>query len=158
MNLRCLTLLLLVACDGSDATYAVATNVFAADADGAPTSVFKVFYRTTLFTEPIAPGNDTPAHLVAPGGDRAYAILAPGWSPDAPDAGPPPSFVGVVTAKGILATKGGTVRIELGPTTVRGACAGEPPLTRDEYDVLKDRIFPAENLPAYDGPCDAGAD
>jgi hypothetical protein len=150
-------LLALGACDGSDATYAAATNTFPTAPNAAPTSVYKVWFRSTLFTEPITPGNDTPVHLVAPGGDVAYAVLAPGWNADDPDAGAPPALVGVRTTNGVFATKGEIARIELGPSTVRGACTGEPPLTKDEYDVIRDRIFPAENLPAFEQACDAGA-
>jgi hypothetical protein len=152
---RLLLLLLLCACDGSDATYAAATNTFAASANAASMSVLEVWYRTTLFTEAITPGNDTPAHLIAPGSDVAYALLAPGWDPD---AGAPSSLVGVETTNDVLAKKGELVRIELGPSTVRGACMGGPLLTKDEYDVIRERIFPAEALPPYEGACDAGTD
>jgi hypothetical protein len=152
-----LLLVLLASCDGSDATYAAATNTFPASPNAAPTSVYKVWYRTALFTEAITPGNDTPVHVVAPGGDVAYAVLAPGWNADDPDAGAPPSLVGVMTTGGIYAKKGDIARIELGPTTVRGACVGQPLLTKDEYDVVRDRIFPGEDLPPFESACDGGA-
>src|SRR5689334_21716380 len=80
-------------CDGSNPTYAAVSNDLG---DGGAT-VYKAWYRTTLFTEPALPGEDTPVHLVAPGGGPAYVLLAPGWIPNG-DAGAPAQIVGVVTA------------------------------------------------------------
>jgi hypothetical protein len=150
---RALFLLLLAACDGSDATYAAVTNQLG---PGGPT-VYKVWYRTTLFTEPVSPGNDSPVHVVAPGGGVAYALLAPGWDPD---AGPPRSVLGGVTGT-IGADKGKVVRIEIAPDKLRTACSAGGQLARDEYDVLRERIFPGEPVAPFDQACggaDAGAD
>jgi hypothetical protein len=149
MNGRVLLLLLLpilASCGDGDVTYAVVHD------DVAGAAVYKAWYRTTLFVEGIAPGNDTPVHRVAPGGDLAYALLAPGWDPHS-DAGAPAKLVAVQTSAPVSVRKGDVARIVLAADTVRGACLGSSPLSRDEYAVLTDRIFPGDALPTFDEAC-----
>jgi hypothetical protein len=137
---------ILASCGDGDVTYAVVHD------DVAGAAVYKAWYRTTLFVEAIAPGNDTPLHRVAPGGDVAYALLAPGWDPQG-DAGAPTKLVAVQTSVPVSVKKGDVARIVLAADTVRGACLGSPPLSRDEYAVLNNRIFPSDALPTFDEAC-----
>jgi hypothetical protein len=139
------------ACDGSDPTYMAVSNRLG---DGGAT-IYKAWYRTTLFTEPTAPGADTPVHLVAPGAAPAYVVLAPAWDPRG-DASAPGELVGIVSASPVLVKKGDTGRIAVASDVVRGVCFGAPPLSRDEYDVVRDLIFPDDTLPAYDDACGPG--
>jgi hypothetical protein len=73
--------------------------------------------------------------------------------------------VAVQTSAPVSVQKGGVARIVVSADTIRGACLGSPPLSRDEYAVLTDRIFPGDPLPSFDDVCgtrgpprDAGAD
>jgi hypothetical protein len=145
MRPRYLLLPLLFACDGSDATYAAVQNRH-------DTTVYKAWYRTTLFADPVTPGNDAPVHLVAPGGGVAYLLLAPGWDPD---AGPPPMLSAAVTGT-VDAEKGRIADIVVSKDTLRTACTAPPnvnPLAREDYDLLRERIFPGDNLSPFEKAC-----
>jgi hypothetical protein len=141
-------LLLLASCESSDATYAAVSNQLG---DGGAT-VYKVWYRTTLFTEPVTPGNDSPVHVVAPGGDVAYVLLVAEWDPNTGPKGP---LVPAITPL-VGVDKGDIARIVVAKDAIRTACTGTPtsgPLAQDEYDHIRLRIFPDETIRPYAEAC-----
>ena len=79
-----LALLAVVGCNG-DPTTVVVDNGFPAAADAAGTmTVFKVWWVTTLFPSPVAPGASSETERTIAATDFAYALLAPGWSRSRP--------------------------------------------------------------------------
>ena len=76
----------LAGCDDTPTT-AVVENAFPAVSDAAPpaptsvypTSVYRVWWVTTLFANAIAPGASSLTERTIPAADYAYALLAPGW-------------------------------------------------------------------------------
>jgi len=158
------------ACDDPTEATAIVENHFDPDAtdggaspktaSGQPVfTVYKAWYSTALFADPIAAGGASgETRIVGGTPDYAYALLAPDYDPS---AGPPASLVAVRTRDKIAGARGETLRIVFSPNTVRGPCSGEAPLTQDEYDFITQRIFPAD----FDGgatlaaaPCTGAAD
>jgi len=126
----------LAGCDDTPTT-AVVTNAYA---PAAATSVFEVWWSTTLFPRPVAAGATSETERTVPASDFAYALLAPGWSPES--GGAPPRLVAVRSADPLSVAAHDRLRIVVSPDTFVGDCATGPPLDEDDAQLIVERIFP----------------
>jgi hypothetical protein len=125
------------ACDTEDATMVVA------DDDYAPgTTVYKVWWLTTLMPDAVAPGAEGQPERTVPGSDTAYAVLAPGWDPMS--SAPPQRLVFVKSAAPLAVARGDTLHVHVSADAFVGDCAAGKPLSQDDADFITQRIFPAE--------------
>jgi hypothetical protein len=136
--------LFVAGCDGEAPTTASVRNDYPAPVDGgAPAAqnvVLRVWYATTLFASPVAPGVTSEEERTVPGEDYVYAVLAVGWDPA---SGAPPSRVIPLRSKGRLAVKRGDLGlVTVSPATFDGDCAAGSPLSQDDADFVTQRIFP----------------
>jgi len=145
--LALLTMMALAGCDTEDATSAVVDNDFPQLGDaGAPDSVvvYKVWWSSSLFEAPVAPGGESDSTRVVTNSDIAYALLAPAWDPSSGVA--PTYLIPVMTTQPLFVARGGTLHIHLSSSTVQGICDASPsqPLTQDQADFITQRIFPGD--------------
>ena len=133
-----------VGCDLEPAKGSV-VNAFAADSSS---TIVKVWYRTTLFTTALRPGEESPQKPLGTGDEPAYALIALDYEPD----GGTSSRHIVVRTKDAMSTKDdGQVKLTFSPTTATGPCSGSPPLAQEEYDSIAQRIFPGDTVQPLDG-------
>lgn len=145
----CLTVgasLAVTACDTETATHAAVENAFPEVPEGGDPAtrviVYKTWWETTLFTEPVAPMTTSSELRTVPERDTAYAILAIGWDPA---SGIAPTKLLPVRSKDTLAvSRGEVLRIVLSDATFVGNCAANQPLSQEEADFITRRIFPGE--------------
>ncbi len=93
-----------VGCDDAPTT-AVVENAYPAPGDAGladAVTVFKVWWVTTLFPTPVAPGASSEIQRTIPGSDFAYALLAPGWLPEGETR--PPRLVAMKSTQPLTAT------------------------------------------------------
>jgi len=138
--------LVMIACDTETATHAAVENGFAEVADGGDPAtrvvVYKAWWVTTLFTEPVPPASTSAELRTVPERDTAYALLAPGW---APASGVPPTTLIPVRSKEPLAvSRGEVLHILVSDGAFTGNCAASQALTQDDADFITQRIFPGE--------------
>lgn len=126
--------------------------VFACDADPTEASVVnelpgatieKVWYRTTLFTQPLESGQSSEPLRVGTGEEHAYAVVRVGTHTYA-----------ARTAEPVRAEPGDSVRIVLSPTTVRSVCFGQPRITEEDQRFIASRVFPSDDLSSDPAGCD----
>jgi hypothetical protein len=138
-------------CDDTPTT-AVVENAFAPASEAAaftPTSVYKVWWVTTLFPDAVAPGASSEIERIIPAVDYAYALLAPGWSPA--DGGVPRRLVAVRSASKLGVAAHDVLRIVVSDETFVGDCAAGQPLDDADARLIVERIFPGEFVGAtYD--------
>lgn len=135
-----LSSMLTVSCATTSATERSVENAWP-DGPGAPTLV-KVWYRTTLWERPIAPGTQSEVLRVGTGEEPAYAVLRIGER----------QFLAV--SRDAIVTLAGTEGVlSFSPTVSRGACATTEPLSKDEYDFAATRIFPGEAVEPFGAKC-----
>ena len=137
MRRSALLLLGLIGCDTP--TVGVVENHFSDD-----TAVYRVWWETTIFLDPLAPGEASDLERIVPASDRLYAILAPGW--DITSSTPPPKLLPVRSAEALTAIRGTTLHLVLDANAVVGDCAAGKPLTEDEAELITQRIFPGSFL------------
>jgi hypothetical protein len=157
-------------CDDAPTTAVVENGYAAPDAGGAgPTSVYEVWWVTTLFPAAVAPGALSETERTIPATDFAYALLAPGWTPA--DGGTPPRLVAVRSAEKISAAAHDRLRIVVSDETFVGDCARGRPLDAADARFIVERIFPGPfagklydpvtcstaSVSAQDGPAPADA-
>ena len=118
--------LCLAACDSP--TTGVVVNAFTDE-----TVVTKVWWSTTLFPDPIAPGETSTEQRLVPASDAAYALLSRGSV-----------LVAVKSRKAWQVTRSGVLSIELAPSSITGDCAAGSALTVDEAELITKRIFPGQ--------------
>jgi hypothetical protein len=106
------------------------------------TAVYRAWWVTTYFPDPVAPGQTSTEQRGVPGADTAYAVLAPGWDPSS--AAPPTSFVVSKSKAALTSTRGDTLHIVVSDSTFEGSCAAKQPLSQADADFITQRIFPAE--------------
>jgi hypothetical protein len=138
-------LISLSACGAERPTEAVAVNGYALSSDGSVSNtitVYRVWYATTLFRDPLAPKSTSAPVRTVPGSATAYAVLAPGWDPSSSDA--PSAFIPVQSNHELGATRGDTIDLVVSDRTFSGRCGGSRTLDQDEADFITQRIFPAE--------------
>jgi len=135
-------------CEASSPTEAIIRNEFSSAAgtpEDAPT-LSRVWYRSTLWQQTIAPGADSERLRVGAGTERAYAILNVGSR----------SFV-VVSRTPIMTPIGETTTIRFSPSETFASCFTAQSLSREDYDFVTSRIFPGTNVEAFDVSCDVSA-
>jgi hypothetical protein len=136
-----LALLAVVGCNG-DPTTVVVDNGFPAAADAAGTmTVFKVWWVTTLFPSPVAPGASSETERTIAATDFAYALLAPGWSPG---GGPPARLVALASAQPLTATPHDLLTITVDDAHFVGDCAAGSTLDAADAELIVERIFPGD--------------
>ena len=163
------TLLATTGCETETATTAVVADSYPAVADGGDPStqvtVYKVWWVTTSFLDPVAPGAESDAQRTVPAADYAYALLAPGWDPTS--STPPTLLIPLRSADKLSVNRGDTLRIDVSDATFVGNCAGGKPLSQDDADFITQSIFPGDFAAVrYDArsctatalPPDGGAD
>lgn len=137
-------------CSGCDdaPTAAVVENTYptTAAADGGSgaevSTVFKVWWVTTLFPSPLGPGQISDVERTVPGEDFAYAVLAPGWSPDR--GGAPPRLIALKSRQRLTATAHQRLTIAVSDDTFSGNCFAESTLGAEDARVVVERIFPGQ--------------
>jgi hypothetical protein len=162
-------LLAAVGCS-ADPTTAVVENAYPVAATAADTmTVFKVWWVTTLFPSPVAPGASSETERTVPASDFAYALLAPGWPPDSGTR--PPRLVALKSAQPLTAAAHELLTIAVDDGRFVGDCQAGSPLDPADAALIVGRIFPGDfagaaydpatctTAPATDaGTADAGSD
>ena len=133
----------LTGCDDTPTT-AVVENSFPASGAGSsgPTTVYEVWWVTTLFPNAVAPGSISETERTIPAADFAYALLAPGWSPV--DGGRPARLIAARSANPLSVAVHDVLRIVVSPATFVGDCATGQPLDADDARFIVERIFPGD--------------
>lgn len=132
------------ACQG-DLSEAVVVNDMPADGPE-PLTIYKVWYRSTLFLDPLAPGEQSESLRIGPGAEPAYALLAPAYDADAGT----PRLMPARTKDVIRSEAGETVRLVFSPATAFIGCGGAAGLSREDYDTIRERIFPGDIVAPFD--------
>jgi hypothetical protein len=136
MNLRIrlasslLAATLLAGCDDT-ATTAIVQNRYATT-----TTVFKAWWVTTLFANPVAPGNASETERTIPATDYAYALLAPEW--------PPAQLIAAKSMAKLSATEHQLLTIDVSDDQFIGNCASGNLLSDDDARLITERIFPGD--------------
>lgn len=145
---------LLPACATESPTEAIVANGYG---DASDLSLYRVWYATTLFRDPLGPGEASAPERTVPGTAMAYAVLAVGWDPSS--SATPTEFVPVESRARLAVDRGDTLRIDVSDRTFDGRCGGSRPLSQSDADFITQRIFPAEFAGVtYDAPtCTARA-
>jgi hypothetical protein len=136
---------MLAACGTETPTRATVVNGYAEAGDGAPAAqlvVYRVWYSTTLFRDPVLPKASSGVQRIVPGSDEAYAVLTSHWDPASGDT--PRAFIPVRSRRALSVARGDVLQIVVSDATFVGRCDGEGPLTQSQADFITTRIFPAE--------------
>jgi hypothetical protein len=123
-------------------TTAQVENTFASDVDGASArtmTVYKAWWVTTLFPNPVAAQATSESERTIPASDFAYALLAPGWSPA--DGSRPPRLIAAKSAAQLSVAVHDRLHIEVSDDTFVGDCAAGKPLDADDARLIVERIF-----------------
>lgn len=134
----------LPACDTETPTTASLKNDYPEVADGGDPAlrriVYKAWYASTLFLEPVAPGETSGEQRTVPSTDYVYALLAIGWDPA---SGTPPGRVVPLRSKAQLAVSRGNLGlIQVSPARFYGDCTAGTALSQEDADFITERIFP----------------
>ena len=132
-------------CDDSPTTARVANRYpppIAGAASADTTTVFKAWWVTTLFPNPVPAGTSSEPERTIEGSDFAYALLAPGWSPD--KGAPPTRLVAIKSVKKLTASAHDLLTIEVSDDQFAGNCAAGSTLTDDDARLIVERIFPGD--------------
>jgi hypothetical protein len=137
---------LIIACCTPDPTKAVVDNGYPELVDGGDPStqvvVYKAWFVTTLFTEPVLPAQSSDERRSVPATDSAYALLAPGWDPEG--TAPPTTLIAVQSKAKLSVSRGDFLHLSISDATFKGSCAAKQPLSQAEADFITQRIFPGE--------------
>lgn len=166
--------LIVTACDTPDPTKAVVDNAYPELADGGDPStqvvVYKAWFVTTLFTDPVLPAQSSDELRSVPATDTAYALLAPGWDPEG--TAPPTTLIAVQSKGKVSVSRGDVLHLSISDATFTGSCAAKQPLAQADADFITQRIFPgdfadktydaatctATPIPGGDAAADAGTE
>lgn len=133
-------------CETETPTTALVRNDYPAVPDGGDpateVTVWKAWYVSSVFLDPVAPGGASDAQRTVSSSDYVYAIVAPGWDPSSMT---PPAQLIPVRSKGQLSVKrGDTLTIAVSDATFDGRCAGGSALSQEDADFVTQRIFPGD--------------
>ncbi len=137
-------------CDTEPATASV-VNAFPADS---ASTIVKVWYRTTLFTEAIAPGEESEQKPVGTGNEPAYALIALDYDAEAAAAS---RLVVARTRNSIDTQNDDQVRLVFSTDSAIGPCVDGSSMTQEEYESIAQRIFPGDTVEAF-GAVECGGD
>lgn len=126
-------------CGTETPTEAVVSNGYPASE---ALAVYRAWYATTLFGDPLAPESASAAQRTVPGSATAYAVLALGWDPSS--KAKPTSFVPIQSKRELSVERGDTLRIVVSDRTFTGRCEGGEPLDQSDADFITQRIFPGD--------------
>jgi hypothetical protein len=104
--------------------------------------VFKAWWVTTLFVDPVAPGAISEPERTIPSQDFAYVLIAPGWSPDS--GGRPSRLIALKSRQPLSATAHGLLTISVSDGAFAGDCAAGGRLDADDALLIVERIFPGD--------------
>ena len=127
------------------ATTAQVENAFPAAGDGGSATamtVYKTWWVTTLFPNPVPAQASSESERTIPGTDFAYALLAPGWSSD--DGGRPPRLIATKSAAKLSVAVHDVLHIEVSDETFVGDCAAGKPMDPADAQLIVERIFPGD--------------
>jgi hypothetical protein len=131
-------------CDTEDPSQARVKNAYPSAADGGVheelVTVYRLWWTTTLFAEPILPGAESGLQRVVPDRDYAFALVAPGW--DATTTRAPERLLALRSKTKLTVERGGTLEIDVSAETFNGDCADGNALSQDQADFIVQRIFP----------------
>lgn len=125
---------LLSSCDATPTT-AVVEN-------GLSVPIFQVWWGTTLFSSPVAPGATSEPERTVPATDFAYALIAPGWSVEERDR--PSALLALKSAAPLVAPAHHLLTIVVADDGFVGDCAAGRPLPEEDARFIVERIFPGE--------------
>jgi hypothetical protein len=138
--------LTITACDTPDPTKAVVDNAYPELADGGDPSkqivVYRAWFVTTLFTEPVLPAQSSDELRSVPATDTAYALLAPGWDPEG--TAPPTTLIAVQSKAKLSVSRGDVLHLAVSDATFAGSCAAKQQLSQADADFITQRIFPGD--------------
>ncbi len=97
------------------------------------TVVSKVWWSTTLFPDPVAPGETSAEQRLVPTSDEAYSLLSRGGK-----------LIAVKSLAPWQVKRSEVLSIELSPSTITGDCAMGSRLTTEDAQLITRRIFPGE--------------
>jgi hypothetical protein len=123
-------------CDAGAPSEAVVDNGYTAD------TVYRAWWKVTLFPDPVAPSSESTAERAIPATDYAYVLLARGYDLDA--GGAPTQLLPLMSASMLSISRGDTLHIHVDTTAMIGDCAAGHPLTQDQADFITGSIFPVE--------------
>ena len=103
-------------------------------------TVFKLWWVTTLFARPVAPGAISESERTIPGTDFAYALIAPGWSPDSRT--PPARLIALKSVQALTVSVHDVLTIAVSDQQFTGNCAAGGTLDADDAQLVVQRIFP----------------
>ena len=133
------------ACDTETPTTAVVDDAYPAIDGGDPATqivVYKTWWQTTVFLDPVLPGAESQAQRTVPASDYAYVLLAPGWDPASTT--PPAVLVPVRSNDKLAVARGDTLHITVSDATFTGNCAAGKPLAQSDVDFITQSIFPGD--------------
>lgn len=149
-------------CESTAATEANVVSEFSTNDPATSWTIVKVWYRSTLFVGPIAPGETSEETLrVATGSEPAYAILRMEKKPAPIEDGGAEAGAGAGAGAGAMLVVAARTRgsiefsvgekkpITLSPATMLIGCGGINGLPQPDYELIKTRIFPGDPLPAF---------
>ena len=133
----------LAACDTEEPTMVLVENAYpVVPVGGDPATlvvVYKAWWVTTLFKDPLLPGATSDEERSVPETDFVYALLAPGWDPTSQT--PPTTLIPVKSKAKVGVARGETLSISVSDGTFSGNCGATPPLSQDDADFITQRIF-----------------
>jgi hypothetical protein len=127
-------------CETDNATHAIVANTYPVVADGS--TVYRLWWTTTLFHEPIVPGATSDEQRVVNDRDYAYALVAYGW--DVASHKRPEHLLAMRSNSQLSVERGQTLHIRVDDQTFLGNCAAGQPLSQDDADFITQRIFPGD--------------
>jgi hypothetical protein len=128
-----------------DPTMARVDNAFAIAGDAPSTTtmtVYKAWWVTTLFPNPIPAGASSESERTIPATDFAYVLLAPGWTPDM--GGRPPRLIAAKSAAKLSVPVHDLLHIVVSDATFVGNCAAGKTLGTEDARLIVERIFPGD--------------
>jgi hypothetical protein len=135
MNTRTLLALAILApagCEASTPTNIEIANAYPrAEHGAAAIVVHALWWSTTLFHEPLAPGAESERKRTVNGSDYAYAVLEVDHA-----------LIPIRSKKALAAVRGDTLHIDVSDATFTGRCDGGKPLSQHDADLITQRIFP----------------
>lgn len=136
----------LFACESEDPTKGVLVNAYPEVPDGGDPArqivVYKAWWGTTLFNEPLVPGASSEERRVVPEFGIVYALLAPGWDPESGVA--PTKLVAMRSKAEFGVTRSDNIEIPVSDATFFGLCDSKQALTQEDADFVTQRIFPGD--------------
>ena len=128
------------ACGTQDPTTVLVENAYVVEAGQPPMTIYRVWWATSLFDEPLASSASSTAQRGVPATEFAYALVAPGWVPL--DSAVPTRLIALKSKQRLTAERGELLQIRVSPLTFDGDCGAGSPLSRSDGDLITRDVFP----------------